>query len=48
MPQINAARDRQFAGDLAAKAQFGRLHGLSVGLNMIQLLAAAYVLYRFL
>ena len=48
MPQINAARDRQLNGDVAAKARFGRLHGLSVGLNMIQLLAAAYVLYRFL
>ena len=48
MPQINAARDARSKGDPDAKARFGRLHGISVALNFAQLIAAAYVLYRFL
>jgi len=47
MPQINTARDAQLAGETGAKARFGRLHGLSVALNMLQLGAAAYVLTAF-
>lgn len=41
MPAINAARD---AGD---KGRFGRLHGVSVAINMVQIGAAGYVLSRF-
>lgn len=41
MPAINAARD---TGD---KARFGRLHGLSVTINMVQIIMAGYVLSRF-
>jgi len=41
MPAINAARD---AGD---KARFGRLHGVSVAINMVQIGATGYVLSRF-
>jgi hypothetical protein len=41
MPAINAARD---VGD---KARFGRLHGVSVAINMVQIVAAGYVLSRF-
>jgi len=48
MPRINAARDGQLQGDAVAKRSFGRLHGLSVALNLVQLILAAYVLYRFL
>lgn len=48
MPRINAARDAQMAGDVAAKARFGRLHGLSVAINFVQLGAVAWVLARFL
>lgn len=48
MPQINDARDQQLQGNLDAKRRFGRLHGLSVGLNFVQLIAAGSVLYRFL
>jgi hypothetical protein len=48
MPQINAARDQQLQGDISAKQRFGRLHGFSVVLNLVQLFAAGYVLYRFL
>jgi hypothetical protein len=48
MPRINAARDSQLQGDAAAKRSFGRLHALSVALNLVQLVLAAYVLYRFL
>ena len=41
MPAINAARD------LGDKARFGRLHGVSVAINMLQIVAAGYVLSRF-
>lgn len=42
MPAINAATD---AGD---KSRFNRLHGASVVLGLLQILAVAYVLLRFL
>jgi hypothetical protein len=48
MPRINAARDLQLQGNAEAKRRFGRLHGISVALNFVQLIAAGYVLYRFL
>jgi len=48
MPRINFARDEQSQGNAEARRRFGRLHGLSVVLNFIQLIAAGYVLYRFL
>jgi hypothetical protein len=48
MPRINAARDEQLQGNAEAKGRFGRLHGLSVVLNFVQLIVAGYVLYRFL
>jgi hypothetical protein len=48
MPRINAARDIQLQGNAEAKRRFGRLHGISVTLNFVQLIATGYVLYRFL
>ncbi len=48
MPRINAARDQRSEGRADAKGQFARLHGFSVALNFVQLIAAGYVLYRFL
>lgn len=39
MPAVNAARDRELAGDVAAKRRFARLHGGSVALNGAQALA---------
>ena len=42
MPAINAATD---AGN---KRRFGMLHGLSVGITLIHIVAAAYVLHRFI
>jgi hypothetical protein len=47
MPQINAAREGRAAGDDAAARRFGRLHGVSVLLNFVQLALTGYVLYRF-
>ena len=47
MPWINAAREGRAAGDPAAARRFGRLHGLSVLLNLVQLALAAWVLHRF-
>ncbi len=48
MPRINAARDERLQGSAQAKSRFGRLHGVSVALNFVQLIAAGYVLYLFL
>lgn len=48
MPRIDAAREGRSAGDAAAARRFGRLHGVSVLLNLLQLASAAYVLHGFL
>ena len=48
MPWINTARDMQLQGIEEAKRRFSLLHGISVALNFVQLIAAGYVLYRFL
>jgi|SRR5271166_2277175 len=48
MPMINIANDNQSKGDTAAQNQFARLHGVSVTLNFVQLIAAGFVLDRFL
>lgn len=47
MPQINAARDQQVVGNLAANKRFARLHGVAVLLNVIQLFGVGLVLFRF-
>jgi hypothetical protein len=41
MPRINAMRDHQTAGDAKAGRWFGVLHGASVVINLVQLVAAA-------
>ena len=46
MPSINSARDAHLAGDAAAGARFTLLHRASVALNVLQLLAACFVLVR--
>jgi hypothetical protein len=46
MPQINALRDREVAGDRSASGPFRRLHGLSVWINAAQLLAVLAVTVR--
>ena len=43
-PRINAQRDLVLAGDSAAKARFGRLHGVSVGLYLLQMAGSAAVI----
>lgn len=48
MPRINAARDDQLRGIAEAKKRFGRLHGISVALNLVQLIVAAIILHGFL
>jgi len=48
MPAINAARDRQMAGEAVAKSRFAALHGLSVALNFVQLGLIGWVMVRFL
>lgn len=47
MPRINAFRDLELAGDHSAKKPFARLHGLSVMLNVGQMLLTAAVLAGF-
>lgn len=44
MPQINAFRDRELAGDESAAAGFALRHRISVVANMIQLVLAGYLL----
>jgi len=48
MPKINVARDERLQGSAQAKSRFSRLHGVSVALNFVQLIASGYVLYLFL
>ncbi len=43
MPQINRARDKSLSGDNAAKKRFGLLHGASVAINAVQIIAMAIV-----
>ncbi|HEX4917625.1 MAG TPA: DUF4149 domain-containing protein [Limnobacter sp.] len=44
MPQINALRDRELAGDTQASASFNSKHRLSVMINTVQLLATGAAL----
>ncbi|MEM6421279.1 MAG: DUF4149 domain-containing protein [Pseudomonadota bacterium] len=48
MHRINALRDRQLKGDEAAGRQFDRLHKASVGIHLIQMIAAGAALTAFL
>ncbi len=46
MPRINRLRDDQLRGDPKAGKTFNRLHRLSVGINLAQMLIAGIVLVR--
>ena len=46
MPRINRLRDAGLAGDTASNAQFDRMHRVSVGVNMAQVLAVLAVVAR--
>ena len=48
MPQLNAPRDARSQGDADAQRRFGRLPGFSVVLNLVPLIGAGWILYRFL
>ena len=47
LPVINRSRDAGQAGDVAAQKRFDRLHRLSVGVNLVQMLAVLAVLVRY-
>ncbi|MDE0457290.1 MAG: DUF4149 domain-containing protein [Chromatiales bacterium] len=47
LPVINRNRDAGQAGDGAAQKRFDRLHRLSVGVNLAQMLAVLAVLVRY-
>ena len=47
LPVINRSRDAGQAGDAAAQRRFDRLHRLSVGVNLVQMLAVLVVLVRY-
>ncbi len=47
MPRINAYRDLELAGDATAQRPFARLHGLSVAINLAQIILVAVVLVAF-
>lgn len=47
MPAINRTRDAHLSGGANASVRFKRLHGLSVLINTVQLVAVLVVLVRF-
>ena len=47
LPVINRNRDAGQAGDVTAQKRFDRLHRLSVGVNLVQMLAVLAVLVRY-
>ncbi len=44
VPQINELRDQELAGDPLAGAHFARWHRVSVAINLLQILAMAFLL----
>ncbi|MGI4940711.1 MAG: DUF4149 domain-containing protein [Janthinobacterium lividum] len=46
MPALNRLRDAGLAGDAASNARFDRMHRVSVGVNMVQMLAVLLVVAR--
>lgn len=46
MPRINRLRDAALAGDESAKRPFARLHRVSMILNLVQMIAVAWVAWR--
>ena len=44
VPQINELRDQELAGDPLAGAHFARWHRVSVAINLLQILALAFLL----
>ena len=46
MPLLNRLRDAGLAGDAASNARFDRMHRVSVGVNMVQMLAVLAVVVR--
>jgi hypothetical protein len=44
VPQINELRDKELAGDAIAGQQFAKWHRISVAINLLQLLALAFLL----
>lgn len=47
-PRINAYRDRDLEGDMAARRMFGLLHMASVGIFLLQLIASLGVTGHFI
>ncbi len=45
-PRINAQRDLMLAGESVAKARFNRLHGVSVGLYLLQMAGSVAVILQ--
>ena len=45
-PRLEELRERRAQGDAAAEARFRRLHGLSMIVNLVQILALGIVLLR--
>ncbi len=46
MPTLNRLRDAGLAGDAASNARFDRMHRVSVGVNMVQMVAVLLVVAR--
>ena len=46
MPTLNRLRDAGLAGDAASNARFDKMHRVSVGVNMVQMVAVLLVVVR--
>ena len=46
MPTLNRLRDAGLTGDAASNARFDRMHRVSVGVNMVQMVAVLLVVAR--
>ena len=44
MPRINKERDLQLSGDETSKKNFAKLHGLSVSINIIQIIILVIII----
>ena len=44
MPRINKERDLQLSGDKTSKKNFAKLHGLSVSINIIQIIILVIII----
>ena len=48
VPKINKVRDLQVSGDLESKKTFTKIHGLSVSINLIQMIILIILITKYM